>query len=145
MLINTCSQIEKNKQTLFNQFTMFAYLCEMKKITIDTIAKKAKVTPATVSLVINDHPRIPEKTKEKIKKIKPDTKETIKTWSRASTIIPEMIGFTFSVHNGKEFISVKVTEEMVGHRLGEFAPTTKFTRHGGRIQKELEQTAEKKK
>ena len=49
-----------------------------------------------------------------------------------------MIGFTFGVHNGKEFIPVKITEEMVGHRLGEFSPTTKFFRHGGRIQRELE-------
>jgi small subunit ribosomal protein S19 len=69
---------------------------------------------------------------------------TIKTWSRACTISPEMIGFTFGVHNGKEFINVYVTEEMVGHRFGEFSPTRKFVRHGGKIQKEIE-TAEKKK
>ena len=69
---------------------------------------------------------------------------TIKTWSRACTISPEMIGFTFGVHNGKEFINVYVTEEMVGHRFGEFSPTRKFIRHGGKIQKEIE-TAEKKK
>lgn len=49
-----------------------------------------------------------------------------------------MIGFTFGVHNGKEFLPVKVTEEMVGHKFGEFAPTTKFSRHGGRMQRELE-------
>jgi small subunit ribosomal protein S19 len=69
---------------------------------------------------------------------------TIKTWSRACTITPEMIGFTFGVHNGKEFISVYVTEEMVGHRLGEFSPTRKFTRHGGKMQKELESAAKQK-
>ena len=78
---------------------------------------------------------------EKIKKLKPGTKEIIKTWSRACTISPEMIGFTFGVHNGREFIPVQVTEDMVGHRLGEFAPTTKFGRHGGRMQRELEARA----
>ena len=64
--------------------------------------------------------------------------EIIKTWSRSSTIIPEMIGFTFGVHNGKDHLPVFVTEEMIGHKLGEFSPTRKFTRHGGRMQKELE-------
>lgn len=62
-------------------------------------------------------------------------KTTIKTWSRASTIIPEMIGFTFSVHNGKSFIDVKIMENMVGHKLGEFAPTRKFISHGGKMAK----------
>ena len=69
---------------------------------------------------------------------------TIKTWSRACTIAPEMIGFTFGVHNGKEFKSVYITEEMVGHRLGEFSPTRKFLRHGGKMQKEIEQNAKQK-
>jgi small subunit ribosomal protein S19 len=59
-------------------------------------------------------------------------KHPIKTWSRDSTIIPEMIGLVFEVHNGKQFVRVKVNEDMVGHRLGEFAPTRKFIRHGGR-------------
>lgn len=63
----------------------------------------------------------------------------IKTWARASEISPEMVGFIFLVHNGKDFIEVLVTEEMVGHRLGEFSPSTKFVRHGGKMQKELEQ------
>lgn len=58
-------------------------------------------------------------------------KEVIKTWSRRSTIYPDFIGLTFAVHNGKEFIPVYVTEEMVGHKLGEFALTRKFTGHGG--------------
>ena len=49
-----------------------------------------------------------------------------------------MIGYTFAVHNGKDFIPVRVTEEMVGHKLGEFSPTTKFSRHGGKMQRELE-------
>ena len=65
----------------------------------------------------------------------------IKTWSRACTISPEMVGFTFGVHNGKDFISVFATEEMVGHRLGEFSPTRKSTRHGGKMQKELDGAA----
>lgn len=63
----------------------------------------------------------------------------IKTWSRASQISPEMVGFLFGVYNGKSHIEVRVTEEMVGHRLGEFSPTKKFVRHGGKMQKELEQ------
>jgi len=84
-------------------------------------------------------PYIDQKLLEKIKKIgKPDSKQIIKTWARECTISPEMIGFTFGVHNGREFIPVHITEEMVGHRLGEFAPTTKFVRHGGKIQRELE-------
>ena len=65
----------------------------------------------------------------------------IKTWSRASTITPEMIGHTFGVHNGKVFIEVRVMEDMVGHHLGEFAPTRKFIRHGGKMQKDIEQKA----
>jgi small subunit ribosomal protein S19 len=56
-------------------------------------------------------------------------KKTIKTWSRRSMIVPEMVGHTFDVHNGKKFIAVFVTENMVGHRLGEFAPTRTFKGH----------------
>jgi small subunit ribosomal protein S19 len=59
-------------------------------------------------------------------------KEPIRTWARACTIVPEFVGHTFLVHNGKTFIRVYVTEEMVGHRLGEFAPTRTFRGHGGR-------------
>ncbi len=83
-------------------------------------------------------PYLDEKLLNKIRNLKPDVKAIIKTWSRSCTITPEMIGFTFGVHNGKEFISVKITEEMVGHKLGEFSPTTKFFRHGGKMQRELE-------
>jgi small subunit ribosomal protein S19 len=68
----------------------------------------------------------------------------IKTWSRSCTISPEMVGFTFGVHNGKDFISVFVSEEMVGHKLGEFSPTRKFQRHGGKMQKELEIAAKQR-
>ena len=57
----------------------------------------------------------------------------IKTWSRRSTISPDMIGLTFAVHNGKQFVPVYVTEQMVGHKLGEFAWTTKFKGHGGKM------------
>ena len=89
-------------------------------------------------------PFIDPKLLEKIKKLRPGTGGIIKTWSRSSTIAPEMVGFVFGVHNGKQFVEVKVAEEMVGHKLGEFSPTTKFARHGGRMQRELEaQVAEK--
>ena len=83
-------------------------------------------------------PYIAEKLLKKIKKLKPGSKVIIKTWCRACTISPEMVGFTFGVHNGKEHVPVYITEDMVGHRLGEFVPTTKFGRHGGKIQRELE-------
>lgn len=66
------------------------------------------------------------------------TAGTIKTWARASQIPPEFVGYTFGVHDGKNHIDVFVTEDMVGHRLGEFAPSTKFMRHGGKMQKEQE-------
>ncbi len=65
-------------------------------------------------------------------------KEPIKTWARACTIIPEFVGHTFLVHNGKAHIKVFVTEEMVGHRLGEFAPTRTFRGHGGKAKKGAE-------
>lgn len=78
-----------------------------------------------------------EKLLKKISGKKPS--EPIKTWARSSMISPEMVGFTFSVHNGKQFLNVFVKEDMVGHRLGEFAPTRRFIRHGGKIQKALEQ------
>jgi len=65
--------------------------------------------------------------------------EPIKTWARASQIAPDFVGYTFLVHQGKNFDEVLVTEDMVGHRLGEFAPTTRFIRHGGKMQKEIEQ------
>ncbi|MFA6354213.1 MAG: 30S ribosomal protein S19 [Candidatus Paceibacterota bacterium] len=86
-------------------------------------------------------PFVDPKLLEKISKFKPENSPAIKTWSRASEISPEMVGYTFSVHNGKNFIDVRVSEEMVGHRLGEFSPTKKFLRHGGKMQKEIEQKA----
>jgi small subunit ribosomal protein S19 len=63
----------------------------------------------------------------------------VKTWNRACVISPEMLGFIFGVYNGKTHVEVLVTEDMVGHRLGEFSPTRKFVKHGGKMQKELEQ------
>jgi len=62
-------------------------------------------------------------------------KKVIRTWSRACTVSPEFVGYTFGVHNGKTHISVYVTENMVGHRLGEFSPTRKFKSHGGKLAK----------
>ncbi len=76
-----------------------------------------------------------------MKRISPGSKQAIKTWSRDSMITPDMIGYTFAVHNGKNFIEVKIMEDMVGHHLGEFAPTRKFVKHGGKIQREQEQKA----
>jgi len=69
---------------------------------------------------------------EKIERMEKDggAKKPIKTWSRRSMIIPEFVGYTFNIHNGKTFVSVFVTENMVGHRLGEFAPTRTFKGHG---------------
>jgi small subunit ribosomal protein S19 len=72
---------------------------------------------------------------KKISKHKQGDKTVIKTWSRACSITPEMVGFVFGVHNGKEFIPVNVTENMVGHKLGEFSPTRKFVNHGGKMAK----------
>lgn len=68
-------------------------------------------------------------------------KDQIKTWARACTIVPEFVGHTFMVHNGKLHVKVFVTEDMVGHRLGEFSPTRTFRGHGGRIKKEAEAAA----
>lgn len=82
-------------------------------------------------------PFVDPKLLAKVAKSRPEN-GPIKTWSRASEISPEMVGYTFGIHNGRSFIEVRVSEEMVGHRLGEFSPTRKFTRHGGKIQKELE-------
>jgi small subunit ribosomal protein S19 len=89
-------------------------------------------------------PFVDQKLLKKILDKKPGDKTVIKTWSRPSTIVPEMVGFTFGVHNGRDFVSVFVTEEMVGHKLGEFSLTRKFFRHGGKMQKEQEAAAKSK-
>ena len=84
-------------------------------------------------------PFIEPKLLKKIEGKSAQSEPMIKTWSRASAISPEMVGFLFGVYNGKAHIEVRITEDMVGHRLGEFSPTKKFIRHGGKMQKELEQ------
>jgi len=86
-------------------------------------------------------PYIDEKLLKKISGKKPAAAGVIKTWARRSQISPEMVGFTFGVHNGRQHVEVFVTEDMVGHRLGEFSPTRKFVRHGGKMQKEIEMKA----
>ncbi len=75
---------------------------------------------------------------KKISVVKRGDSTIIKTWARASTIAPEMVGFTFGVHNGKTHVPVLITENMVGHKLGEFSSTRKFIRHGGKMQKEID-------
>lgn len=84
-------------------------------------------------------PHVDERLLKKLDGKKPAEAGVIKTWSRDAVISPEMVGFTFGVHNGREHLEVMATEDMVGHRLGEFAPTKKFYRHGGKMQKELDQ------
>jgi len=86
-------------------------------------------------------PNINERLLSKVEKQEPD-EGVIKTWARDAVITPDMIGYTFGVYNGKRHIDVDVTEEMVGHKLGEFSPTKKFIKHGGRMQRELEKDEE---
>jgi small subunit ribosomal protein S19 len=83
-------------------------------------------------------PYVEERLLKKIAGKKPTETGVIKTWYRRSQISPEMVGFIFGVYNGRQHVDVLVSEEMVGHRLGEFSPTRKFIRHGGKMQKELE-------
>lgn len=89
-------------------------------------------------------PYVDERLAKKVDGKKPKDVGTIKTWSRSCTITPEMLSFTFGVYNGRKFVDVYVTEEMVGHKLGEFAPTRTFSRHGGKIQKGLDQAAKQR-
>ena len=86
-------------------------------------------------------PYVEERLLKKIAGKKPVETGVIKTWYRRSQIAPEMVGFIFGVYNGRSHIEVLVSEEMVGHRLGEFSPTRKFVRHGGKMQKEIEMKA----
>jgi small subunit ribosomal protein S19 len=83
-------------------------------------------------------PYVDAKLLKKIEGKRPVETGVIKTWARRSQIAPEMVGFKFGVYNGKIHIDVLVSEDMVGHRLGEFSPTKKFQRHGGKMQKEME-------
>ncbi|MCK4354986.1 30S ribosomal protein S19 [Candidatus Parcubacteria bacterium] len=90
-------------------------------------------------------PYIDEKLMKKISNLRKEDKTIIKTWARFCIITPEMVGFTFGVHNGKEFAPVYITEDMVGHKLGEFSFTTKFVRHGGKMQREQEAKVKQEK
>jgi len=88
---------------------------------------------------IKKGPFVDEKLMKKINlALQEKSKKIIKTWSRRSTIVPEMVGLTFAVHNGRKFIPVYVTENMVGYKLGEFVPTRTFTAHSGQRQAEKE-------
>lgn len=80
-------------------------------------------------------PYIDARLQRKVEAIGPSDKTVIKTWARAATVTPEMVGKTIAVHNGKVHVPVLITENMVGHKLGEFAPTRKFKGHGGKLAK----------
>ena len=80
-------------------------------------------------------PFINQKLLWKVSQMSPGAKKPVKTWARSSMITPDFVGFVFLVHNGKDFINVSVTENMVGHRLGEFAPTRVFKGHGAHTAK----------
>ena len=83
-------------------------------------------------------PHTDPKLLKKVSMLSPGDKTIIKTWRRSSVITPEMVGFTIGVHNGRIHVPVLVVENMVGHKLGEFSPTRKFVRHGGKLQKSAE-------
>jgi small subunit ribosomal protein S19 len=89
-------------------------------------------------------PYLDEKLMKKVNNLTPGDKTVIKTWSRQATITPEMVGFRFGIHNGKNFIEVLIVEDMVGHKLGEFSPTRKFLRHGGKMAREEASAASQK-
>ncbi|HKL16873.1 MAG TPA: 30S ribosomal protein S19 [Patescibacteria group bacterium] len=94
-----------------------------------------------MSRSLKKEPWVAPKLQKKIKNAKRGEDE-IKTWSRESTIIPEMVGFTIKVHNGRKHVAILIVENMVGHKLGEFAPTRKFIKHGGSMQRELDSSEE---
>lgn len=86
-------------------------------------------------------PYIDEKLLKKVKaQLESGQREPIKTWARSSQVPPEFVGFSFDIHNGKKFIKVFITEEMVGHRLGEFSPTRTFRGHGKVVKRIIEKT-----
>lgn len=90
-------------------------------------------------------PYVNDRLLKRVKNLRPGDKTVIKTWDRASTITPEMVGFTIGVHNGRQHMPVYIVENMVGHKLGEFAPTRKFISHGGRMAKEQAKVQEENK
>jgi small subunit ribosomal protein S19 len=77
-------------------------------------------------------PFVDFKLSKKVAALGPDDRTVIKTWARASTVSPDMVGRTIAVHNGRVHVPVYISENMVGHKLGEFAPTRKFRKHGGK-------------
>jgi len=81
-------------------------------------------------------PYINQRLLKKVKDLKPGDKTVLKTWDRSCAVTPEMVGHTIGVHDGRKHVPVYVVENMVGHKLGEFAPTRKFVSHGGRMAKE---------
>ena len=85
---------------------------------------------------LKEGPYVDERLYEKVEKAEAaGNREAIKTWARACTIVPEFVGRNFAIHNGKTFVKLYVTEDMVGHKLGEFAPTRTFRSHGGKAAK----------
>jgi small subunit ribosomal protein S19 len=91
-----------------------------------------------MSRSIKKGPYVEDSLSKKFEKMKKDgAKKPIKTWSRRSTIIPDFVSYTFSIHNGKDFNNVYITEDMVGHKLGEFASTRKFTCHGAHTKRTI--------
>ena len=86
-------------------------------------------------------PYVDPRVLEKMRRVRAGDRTVIKTWSRACSITPEMVGFVFGVYNGRVHVTVTVSEQMVGHKLGEFSPTRKFVRHGGKMQREIEAKA----
>ncbi|MEW6103109.1 MAG: 30S ribosomal protein S19 [bacterium] len=92
-----------------------------------------------MSRSVKKGPYIYEKLLEKIKKMGAD-KKPIKTWARSSVIPPDFVGYTFLVHNGKKFLPIYITENMVGHKLGEFSPTRTFRGHGEHTKRSIAKT-----
>ena len=107
-------------------FRIFVYICSFVGNSMTRSLKKG--------------PYVDQSVTKKIAGKKPEQAGVVKTWARDCEIAPEMVGFTFGVHNGKEHVSVRVTEEMVGHRLGEFSPTRVFHGHGQVTKRVLEKT-----
>ncbi len=93
----------------------------------------------TMTRSLKKGPFVYERLLKKIEGKRPSEAGVIKVWVRDAVIAPKMVGFTFGVYNGQKHLDVTCTEEMVGHRLGEFSPAKRFTRHGGKMQKELDQ------
>lgn len=90
---------------------------------------------------ITKGPYVDQKLVKKVQRAsRTGSRQAIKTWSRRSVIIPEFVGLTFAVHNGKKFLPVYVTESMVGHKLGEFSPTRIFRKHGSHTEVSLDKT-----